>query len=195
MTVRKVEASTPAGIPAAVTSAWADNGRGETFDVAFIKIVIPDGMRRYATATDIIASYPLNIPAVISQDIADMNLIRFTQTEFLTPSRESLAPDRFGIAIKFTVAPNPGTIAAWEDMMASDLEPYLKLSRFNAGPDLSSWRDSTHRGIAIRYMNFALPDQSFDYAFLPAQNLLLITTSRESMYALIDAVLIQTGVE
>lgn len=195
MAVLRIEANAPAGIPAAVTSAWSNNGRGGVFDTAFVKIVPPDGARRYATAADIIASYPLRIPAVIREDITGLNLLRFTQTEFLTPSRGSLLPDRFGIAITFAAAPHPETILTWENTMVSDLESYLDLSRFNAGPDLSSWRDSTYREIAVRYMNFALPDQSFDYAFLPAKNLLLIATSRESMYALIDAVLNQNGIE
>lgn len=50
----------------------------------------------------------------------------------------------------------------------------------------AAFADREYNGVQVRYVNFGSPARSVDYALL--DNLLLVATSRESMFALIDAV-------
>ena len=74
----------------------------------------------------------------------------------------------------------------WEDTIKYDLEPLFLEEQIPASLT-EEFQDNAYRNIAIRYMNFPGPDLSIDYAL--AANKLVITTSRESMYAAIDVLL------
>ncbi len=82
-------------------------------------------------------------------------------------------------------------LLVWEDEgMISDLNPLIRHLSFGQAAT-RSFQDNIYRGIKIRYMNFPDPDVSIDYALLPEKNYLLISTSKESMYQLIDRLLSQ----
>lgn len=161
---------------------------GTANQVVFVKIKGADATR-YATAADIMDGYGLRIPEQIRPDITDLNLVWHRQSEILS-ARPIPERSRFGLVVKLHSIANATTnLRAWEQTMPADLDRYLRTGRFGPAAEQPGWHDSDYRGIQIRYANFPLADQSIDYAVLSGDNLLLIATSRENMYGLIDAAL------
>jgi hypothetical protein len=80
----------------------------------------------------------------------------------------------------------------WELTIADDLADYLFIDDTSKEASIN-FLDNTYRGVDIRYKNFPFPDTTVDYAIVPAagQNYLVITGSREAMYAVIDNLLDQ----
>lgn len=74
----------------------------------------------------------------------------------------------------------------WEKTMADDLKPLL-LREDIGQPASQVFQDNVYQDVSIRYLNFPKPDLSIDYAVIG--NKLIITSSRASMYAAIDALL------
>ena len=80
----------------------------------------------------------------------------------------------------------------WEITIVDDLTDYLLISdTLESGSP--AFLDNTYRGVPIRYRNFPSPDVTVDYAIVNAadQNYLVISGSRESMFAAIDVLLAQ----
>lgn len=73
-----------------------------------------------------------------------------------------------------------------EETIVDDLKPLL-LKDETLAPFTKEFQDNAYQDIAIRYINFPNPDLSIDYAVVGDK--LVIATSRESMYAVIDALL------
>lgn len=48
------------------------------------------------------------------------------------------------------------------------------------------FQETLFAGVTIRYLNFANPDLTLDYAFVPKHNALVVTTSREAMFAVLE---------
>lgn len=82
----------------------------------------------------------------------------------------------------------PQVISSWESSMQEDLRLLITLNDSNGlGID---FMDNFYNGVGIRYKNFPYADQSIDYAVVIASNgksYLVVTGSRESMFAAIDA--------
>jgi len=77
----------------------------------------------------------------------------------------------------------------WESSIKTDLKEFFLGLDIEAEPIVTEeFQDNIYQDIAIRYINFSSPDLSIDYAIIG--NKLVITTSRESMYATIDALLV-----
>ena len=78
----------------------------------------------------------------------------------------------------------------WELAMMDHIADYLLIDDTSKEESVN-FLDNTYRGVAIRYKNFPFPDITVDYAIVPAadQNYLVITGSREAMYAVIDVLL------
>lgn len=73
---------------------------------------------------------------------------------------------------------------SWEETMSQDLEPLFLVS---AGqPASATFTDNVYQETNIRYLNFPSPDLTLDYAFWPAKNYLLLATSRQGIYTIID---------
>ena len=74
-------------------------------------------------------------------------------------------------------------MAEWEKVLPDD---FLKVhTLWQRGEKASSdFLNNTYAGIPIRYTNFPVPDLSIDWAI--KNDILLITTSRESMWRTID---------
>ena len=53
------------------------------------------------------------------------------------------------------------------------------------------FQDNIYQGISIRYVNLPTSDISLDYAVV--NNLLVVATSKQSMYAAIDKILESSG--
>lgn len=77
------------------------------------------------------------------------------------------------------------TLGIWASKIHQDLSPVLGV-KFAGQVVLS---EHVYKDIVIRFANSKFPDNSIDYAVVPAQNqknYLVITNSRESMFAAID---------
>lgn len=95
--------------------------------------------------------------------------------------------NRLGIAVEMDQSETlVQDLKEWEETMVADLRPMLLSNEVPAG-FTEEFQDNLYQGTAIRYMNFPTPDLSLDYAII--NNKLIITTSRESMYAVIDTLL------
>ncbi len=188
LTAQNVEVASVTDIPQGVDRLLGSLAAGAANQVVSVKIKGADAAR-YATAADIMDGYRLRIPEQIRPDITDLNLIWHGQSEILSaqpiPERS-----RFGLVVKLQSLANATTnLRAWEQTMPADLDRYLRVGRFGTASGQPEWHDSDYRGIQIRYANFPLADQTVDYVIISGDNLLLVATSRESMYGLIDAAL------
>lgn len=81
----------------------------------------------------------------------------------------------------------PQLVKSWEASMNED---FKSIFEFDPKKQQSiDFADNQYGGVGIRYKNFKYSDRSIDYAIVPASNgksYLVITGSRESMYATID---------
>jgi hypothetical protein len=71
----------------------------------------------------------------------------------------------------------------WETTMIDDLK-LLFLKTEIGSPSTANFQENTYKGIKIRYMNFSEPNVTIDYAF--ANNKLILATSKENIYKIID---------
>ena len=74
-------------------------------------------------------------------------------------------------------------ISQWETTMVDDLDTLFLRARINH-PSSSDFQENAYQRIKIRYLNFSESDTTIDYAFVG--NKLIITTSKESIYRIID---------
>lgn len=99
---------------------------------------------------------------------------------------------RPGLVVAFedaqVLATTSQTLKDLESMMPGTL-PSLLLTKKAEIPAAPQFLDNVYQGISVRYLNLPGPELSFDYAIL--DNKLLITTSRESMYAAIDRLMVK----
>lgn len=80
-------------------------------------------------------------------------------------------------------------LADWEPYIENEMENTMKdlLNISNALPPATpDFQDNIYKNTKIRYKNYPDPHVSFDYAIYEPKNLLIFTTSRESMWAVID---------
>lgn len=93
------------------------------------------------------------------------------------------AGPRLGLALRVS---NPLTLTpilrAWEQTMATNLQSLI-IAKVSVGA--GSFASATYKNVAIRYRNLPLNTTTIDYAL--AGDTLLITTSKSSMFAAIDA--------
>ena len=71
----------------------------------------------------------------------------------------------------------------WEKTMKKDLEPIF-LGQKLGEPATEGFQDNTYKNVIISYLNFSDPSLTIDYAVVG--NYLIITSSKESMYKVID---------
>ena len=74
----------------------------------------------------------------------------------------------------------------WEETMFNDLKNMF-LGEIPGGVATSKFQDNIYKEIAIRYINFPEPDLTIDYVIV--NNLFVLTTSKESIYRIIDRIL------
>ncbi len=75
----------------------------------------------------------------------------------------------------------------WEETMEADLKPIF-LDQKLGEPAAEGFQDNIYKDIDIRYLNFPDPSLTIDYAVVGEY--LVITTSKESMYGVIDKIII-----
>lgn len=138
----------------------------------------------YFSLSDFLVVLNLNFPVnvlgrITGHDVPSDNYTLFSFSQ---------APDnRLGLVIKLKQGLDlTEVLKLWESTITVDLKPLLLMQEIPTS-FTETFQDNIYKDIAIRYMNFSQPDLSIDYAVV--NDKLVITTSRENMYAAIDALL------
>jgi len=143
----------------------------ETFRRILIKSI--NGQRKYLGWSTFCQLLGIQTPLAEN----NFTLFLYNQTE----------GNRLGLVLKVE---NPEQIQSlmrnWETSLSTDLEPiFLDLEPGPAATE--EFQDNVYQDVAIRYLNFPNPDLTIDYAVVDDK--LVITTSKDSIYAVIDAYL------
>jgi hypothetical protein len=98
-------------------------------------------------------------------------------------SSNACAGPRLGLVLSVKSGENiDSSLKLWENTMASDLQSILpSQTSISSG----NFKNASYGGASIRYQNFPIDTTTIDYAVL--NNVLLISTSKTSMYAIVDA--------
>lgn len=75
--------------------------------------------------------------------------------------------------------------------MAEDLERFYLVPRGDQATE--EFSDNTYKTLDIRFLNFPMRDITIDYALYPEENWLILATSRQFIYRIID--LLEGGIE
>lgn len=122
----------------------------------------------------------VNIPYNISSKLdlgGEYTLFLYTQEE----------GNRLGFVNKVSDFENLAkNLKSWEEDMQADMRPIF-LGRVLGFPATEEFQDNIYQEINIRYLNFPDPFLTIDYALVGEH--LIITTSRESIYKVIDKIL------
>lgn len=125
----------------------------------------------------IIESLEITIPDNVSNKLSEQH------TYFIHAQQQQT---RAGLIVEIDNQENLETsLKDWEAEIISDLNP-LFLNQKLDEPATENFQDNTYKNIDIRYMNFPDPGLTIDYAIV--NDYLVITTSREGMYKLIDVI-------
>ncbi len=138
-----------------------------TFKRILVKLV-NEQEKRYADLDTLISSLGISLPEKILSE-ENYTLFFYGQPE----------GNRLGIVISTEESLN-------EETIVNDLGPLL-LRDETLTPFSEEFQDNIYQWVVIRYINFPNPDLSIDYAMVGDK--LIITTSRESMYAAIDTLM------
>ncbi|TRZ81275.1 hypothetical protein D4R86_02865 [bacterium] len=76
----------------------------------------------------------------------------------------------------------------WEETMIYDLKKLFLGINYEEVAS-ASYLDNVYKDISIRYLNLPEHDLTMDYAIMPGKNYLILSTSRESIWATIDKIL------
>jgi len=167
-------------IPDLLKSIIFEEQATSTFRRILIKSISQD-QRRYMSLNDFNSALGIDLPNNIYQSVADSDIESGNYTLFF---HNQIQGNRFGIVIE--MLENSILIQElkdWENTMTTDLNPIFLRDEIPSAAT-EGFQDNVYQGISIRYLNFSTPDLSIDYAIV--DNKLIITTSRESMYAAID---------
>lgn len=134
-------------------------------------------------------SYPAQLKTILGDETA---VLLYGQKEVFTAKG---LPDTNAINVKkliFMAEVNDFAMAAsiskgWELTMADGLRNIFELDVKKAAS--KTFLSSLYRETDIRYINFAYPDKTIDYAVIRAsngKNYLVVSGSREAMYEIID---------
>lgn len=138
---------------------------------------------------DFMLTYPANIKDLIGEDYS---ILYYGQKEIFDSNGQIKLDSAIEKRLVFVDEVKDSIMAVqflgmWESEMANNLKSLLQFDpKKQANP---SFLDNSYRGVSIRYKNFAYSDRSIDYAVVTALNgksYLVVTGSREAMYATID---------
>lgn len=74
----------------------------------------------------------------------------------------------------------------WEPKLFDSLWPAFYPGALPGLPFTDEYQDNVYRGVPIRYLNFPAPTLTVDYAILDDEKILVFTTSKDSIFAVID---------
>ena len=126
----------------------------------------------------------INIPENIKSAIADSEINGDNYNLFLHNNGKD---NRMGLIISMGQDPDlVQNLSAWEETLVADIKPFIFKDEVLESTT-EGFQDNTYNGVAMRYINFPTSDLSVDYAIIGDK--LIITTSKDSMYAIIDALI------
>jgi len=131
----------------------------------------------------IFEEFSLVVPqSLINNFDEDYTLLLFAQEEFLiatgTPSRLGFVTQVKNTTISSQI------MELWEETMAEDLEGfYLAPCGERATEEFS---DDTYKTLDIHFLNFPMRDITIDYTLYSEENWLILATSRQFIYRIID---------
>ncbi|MFH1461213.1 MAG: hypothetical protein ABIF84_02225 [Patescibacteria group bacterium] len=138
--------------------------------------------KKYLDLDNLLTNSNLSLPDNIRQSILASDIPGENYTLF---SYNQAQGNRLGLVINVLASETLiEDLKAWEQTMINDLKPLLLKDQVPA-PATLEFQDNLYQETDVRYLNFPDPDLSIDYAVV--DNKLIITTSRESMYAVINA--------
>jgi len=154
-----------------------------TFKQILVKLV-SQTEKKYADLDTLLTTLGVGLPDDILTAVATSEVEGDNYTLFLYNQAEG---NRLGLVIEMAESETLVTdLTNWETTMVEDLSP-LFLENGVPAAFTEEFQDNAYQGIAIRYLNFPDPGLSIDYGIVAGK--LVLTTSRASMYATIDALL------
>lgn len=142
--------------------------------------------KKYADLDTLVSSLGISLPNSILFTAATSDIEGGNYTLFFYSQPEG---NRLAMVIALTEGVDLSQeLRNWETSIKTDLESFFLGLDIEVQPTATEeFQDNLYQDIVIRYLNFPSPDLSIDYAIVG--NKLVMTTSRESMYATIDALL------
>lgn len=149
----------------------------------FIEIV-PKYKGELLTISQLFEALDLHPPKDVKNNLETYTLYLYSQKELFVQKRRN----RLGIAFRIKEG-KAGIVrtamAKWEKVLPDDFNKVHTL--WKRGAKASPYfLDNYYSGVHIRYTNFPVPDLSIDWAI--TGDILLLTTSRESMWKTIDKI-------
>ncbi len=139
---------------------------------------VSDGEQKYLNLSELTLALGINIPeAILSAATSDHTLFLYSQEE----------GNRLGLVIKMGESETlVQDLKNWESTMTDDLKNMFLTDDV---PSLSviEFYDNIYNNADIRYINLLGPGLTVDYALVNGN--LVITTSKESMFAVIDTII------
>ncbi len=143
--------------------------------------------------SDLLTKFSLKIPSELASNFgSDSAMLIYGQKESFD-SKGNLqvgvtAPNRIVMVAELKALSGASQAAAkWETTLSSDLKILFGLG--TANKNQPGFIDNSYKNTSIRYRNFPYSDKTIDYAIVSAlngKNYLVITDSRESIFAVID---------
>lgn len=179
-----------ATIVAALNQSVAAQRQHEAL-VRLVFLVTEGNVQRELTWNELAAALELTVPATVSAQLTPTyNIFLLPTTVYDTAQcneagveRPDCAGPRLGIALAATnSAALSSSLGQWEATMVRDLRNLIVAE---VTGETRPFLDATYNAVPVRYRNLPLPTVTIDYAL--TNNLLIITTSKSSMFAAIDA--------
>ena len=151
------------------------------FKIVLTKL-IKQTKKEYADFDSFLVISKINIPENIQSIIADDGDIDGNNYNlFLYNNGEN---NRTGLIISIDQNLNlVENFKAWEETMFNDIKSLIFEDEV-LEPAIKEFQDNIYNEVVIRYINLPTSDLSIDYAII--EDKLIITTSKDSMYAIID---------
>ena len=159
-----------------------EQNKGE-FKVILLKL-IENKKTRYADFDSFVSISRLSIPEGIRETVNKSNISGNSYNLFSYGDGEK---NRIGLIIDMEESDKfLGELKNWENTIINDIKPILFKDALS---DVATeeFQDNIYKEIPLRYINIPTPDLSVDYAIINKK--LIIATSKESMFAIIDSLI------
>ncbi len=161
----------------------------DTFKSILIKL-IKQTEKEYADFDSFVSISKINIPENIKNIITSSKINGDNYNLFLYNNGEE---NRVGLIISIEQSHDlVQNLNAWEETMVNDIRPLIFKNEILKSAT-EEFQDNTYKGVTVRYINFPTSDLSVDYAII--DNKLIITTSKDSMYAVIDTLIFVESID
>jgi hypothetical protein len=146
------------------------------------KVFEPSSGKRYMFS-ELLDGLLIPVPAELASAAYDTNF-------YLSVLYKSDNKDGYGFIVELKEsAAALAALGNWEGTMTQDLKDLFLFNPARAAS--TTFLDNSYQDVAIRYRNFPDPGLTIDYAVITAgngKNYLVITNSREHIYAIIDKI-------